>query len=56
MLPKVVGYGGFQSYSQMPYPHLKPGKEQKNEHTKYSKSLSKNFIPFYNPFRQLWES
>jgi hypothetical protein len=27
MLPKIVGYGGFQSYSELPYPKLKPGKE-----------------------------
>ena len=38
MLPKVVKYGGFQSYSQKPYPHLKPGKEQKREHSKYATS------------------
>jgi len=38
MLPKVVGYGGFQSYSQMPYPHLKIGKEQRKQHIKFHTS------------------
>eukprot|EP01017_Pseudomicrothorax_dubius_P032737 TRINITY_DN4315_c0_g1_i4.p1 TRINITY_DN4315_c0_g1~~TRINITY_DN4315_c0_g1_i4.p1 ORF type:complete len:241 (-),score=55.06 TRINITY_DN4315_c0_g1_i4:250-972(-) len=27
MLPKVAHYAGFQSYSTLPYPSLKPGKE-----------------------------
>ena len=38
MLPKVAHYAGFQSYSQTPYPHLKPGKEDKQEHLKYKRS------------------
>jgi hypothetical protein len=27
MINKVVGYGGFKSYSENPYPTLKQGKE-----------------------------
>jgi hypothetical protein len=28
MLNKIVGYAGFQSYSEVPYSALKPGKEK----------------------------
>ena len=27
MIPKVTHYAGFQSYSSLPYPTLKPGKK-----------------------------
>lgn len=28
MIPKVVGYTGYQSYGELPYPSLKAGKNK----------------------------
>ena len=38
MIPKVVGYAGFQSYSQVPYSSLKPGQTTLDTNEKWKKS------------------
>jgi len=42
MLPKVAHYAGFQSYSDLPYPSLKPGRKQLESNTMYQETVRKD--------------
>jgi len=39
MLPKIAHYGGFQSYGDLAYPSLKPGKKQLESNTIYQETV-----------------
>jgi len=39
MLPKIAHYGGFQSYGDLPYASLKPGKKQLESNTVYQETV-----------------
>lgn len=40
MLPKIVGYSGFQSYGDLAYADLKTGKKTLDTNTLFEKSTS----------------
>jgi len=42
MLPKIAHYGGFQSYSELPYPSLKAGKKELQSNTIYQQTVRKD--------------
>lgn len=49
MVSKVVHYGGFQSYSDLPYPSLKPGKKELESNTIYQETArQEDQLKFYN--------
>jgi hypothetical protein len=48
MLSKVANYGGFQSYSDVPYASLKPGMKQLESNTVFAETVRKdNALNFY---------
>jgi len=49
MLSKVAHYAGFQSYGDLPYPSLKPGKKELESNTVFQETIRKeDELKFYN--------
>ena len=40
MLPKIAHYSGFQSYGELPYPSIKPGKLNNDTKEMFEESKS----------------
>jgi len=56
MLPKVAHYAGFQSYGDLPYPSLKPGRKELQTNTVYQETVRENDqLKFYSNTNR-WET
>jgi len=53
MLPKVAHYAGFQSYGDLPYPYLKPGRKALDSNTVYQETVRDgDKLQFYDNFNR----
>lgn len=41
MINKIVGYAGFQSYSELPYSTVKPGKDKQPQDKIWDSSIAR---------------
>jgi hypothetical protein len=54
MLPKIAHYAGFQSYGDLPYPHLKPGRKALDSNTVYQGTVRDgDSLKFYDNHNRL---